>query len=233
MSELRHEGESGVMTGIWYSVYAEALAPPGWTAPADEDAADALTDLLEEHSGVVSAGAASWGATVSVPASDVREAAEHGASLIERMAHKAGMPSWPLVRAEAVREDVLEADNARPTLPELVSVPEAAEILGVSQQRVRELSRARGFPSRRTCCGRGASGCAPRWRPTLRGARASLAGLPRRPQPGEWASGAAPCRNCCRLWRVLPCMTVRYGLCLRSVIVAAGRSCGARDTCGG
>lgn len=146
MSELRHEGESGVMTGIWYSVYAEALAPPGWTAPADEDAADALTDLLEEHSGVVSAGAASWGATVSVPASDVREAAEHGASLIERMAHKAGMPSWPLVRAEAVREDVLEADNARPTLPELVSVPEAAEILGVSQQRVRELSRARGFP---------------------------------------------------------------------------------------
>jgi hypothetical protein len=57
------------------------------------------------------------------------------------------MPSWPIARAEAVRQDVLDAENARPTLPELVSVPEAAEILGVSPQRVRELTVTNpGFP---------------------------------------------------------------------------------------
>lgn len=35
---------------------------------------------------------------------------------------------------------MLDAQNVRPTLPELVSVPEAAEILGVSPQRVREFA---------------------------------------------------------------------------------------------
>jgi len=58
------------------------------------------------------------------------------------MAVKAGMPSWPSVRGEATRQDVLDEDNARPTLPELVSAPEAAEILGVSPQRVHEFAAA-------------------------------------------------------------------------------------------
>jgi hypothetical protein len=50
------------------------------------------------------------------------------------------MPAWPLVRCEAVRADVLREDNARPTLQEIVSVPEAADILGVSHQRARQLA---------------------------------------------------------------------------------------------
>jgi hypothetical protein len=33
-----------------------------------------------------------------------------------------------------LKGNVLDAENAKPTLPELVSVPEAAEILGVSPQ---------------------------------------------------------------------------------------------------
>lgn len=92
------------------------------------------------HDGIVSAGIGTWGATFSVQAPSAWEAVMHGAPLAEKLACKAGMPSWPLVRAEVVRQDVLEAQNARPTLPELVSVPEAAEILGVSPQRVRELA---------------------------------------------------------------------------------------------
>ncbi len=56
----------------------------------------------------------------------------------ERVFHR--ISTWPVARAEVVRQDVLDAENARPTLPELVSVPEAAEILGVSPQRVRELA---------------------------------------------------------------------------------------------
>lgn len=71
-----------------------------------------------------------------------------GSPLVQKLACKAGMPDWPLVRAEAVLQDVLDAANARPTLPELVSLPEAAELLGVSPQRVRELSvNNAGFPA--------------------------------------------------------------------------------------
>jgi hypothetical protein len=125
----------------WYSVHVEARS----TADAEnllvnEDAADLLMKLLEECDGVVSAGTAAWAATVSVRATNAADAVMSGAPRVEKLACKAGMPDWPLVRAEAVRQDVLDVANARPTLPELVSLPEAAELLGASPQRVRELS---------------------------------------------------------------------------------------------
>jgi hypothetical protein len=34
-----------------------------------------------------------------------------GAPLAEKLASKAGMPSWPFARAEAVRQDVLATEN--------------------------------------------------------------------------------------------------------------------------
>ena len=133
----------------WYSVHIEARPPAdAENLAVDEDAADELMKLLEECDGVVSAGTGSWDATVSVQAASAWEAVMSGAPQVERLACKAGMPDWPLVRAEAVRQDVLDAANARPTLPELVSLPEAAELLGVSPQRVRELSANNaGFPA--------------------------------------------------------------------------------------
>jgi len=130
----------------WYSVYFETRAPAGAATAAVENAADSLLDLLVGNSGTVSASGSSWGARVSVLAFDAREAADTGVALIQRMAVKARMPSWPSVRAEAIRQDVLDEDNAKPTLPALVSAPEAAEILGVSPQRVHELADSPGFP---------------------------------------------------------------------------------------
>jgi hypothetical protein len=132
----------------WYSVHVEARPPADARDLAvDDDAADELMNLLKEHDGVVSAGTGTWDATVSFRAASAGEAAWHAAAMVEKLACKAGLPTWPFARAEAVRQDVLEAANARPTLPELVSVPEAAELLGVSQQRVRELAATHaGFP---------------------------------------------------------------------------------------
>lgn len=125
----------------WYSIHLEARPPAGaLDISVDESAADVLMDLLEEHDGVVSVRTGAWDATFSIRAPSAWEAVLHGAPLAEKLAGKAGLPSWPFARAEAVRQDVLDAENAKPTLPELVSVPEAAEILGVSPQRVRELS---------------------------------------------------------------------------------------------
>jgi predicted DNA-binding transcriptional regulator AlpA len=113
---------------------------------ADESAADRLMVLLEDHSGVVSGGHGSWSATVSVRGVSAQRAAISGATLIEETAAQAGMPRWPAVRVEAVLQDLLDEDNATPTLPELVTVPEAAVILGVSQQRVHELAASAAFP---------------------------------------------------------------------------------------
>jgi hypothetical protein len=129
------------MGSDWYSVHTEARASANAQGlTVDEDAADALMDLLGQHDGVVSTGTGTWEATISVEASNAWEATSSGSDLIEKLADKAGMPDWPAVRVDVVRQDVLEVENMRPTLPELVSGPEAAEILGVSPQRLRQLA---------------------------------------------------------------------------------------------
>jgi hypothetical protein len=115
-------------------------------AVADESAADRLMALIEDHSGVVSTGRGSWTATVSVRDVSAQKAAISGATLIEQTAAQAGMPRWPAVRIETILQDVLDEDNATATLPELVTVPEAAVILGVSHQRVHELAASNAFP---------------------------------------------------------------------------------------
>lgn len=136
------------MSVAWYSVRLETRAPADeHDVTVDDVAADELMALLEDHDGVVSSGIRSWSATISTQASDAPEAASYGSDLIEKMTGKVGMPAWPVVRVEAVRQDVLEAENSRPTLPELVSTPEAAEILHVSPQRVHELAASKAdFP---------------------------------------------------------------------------------------
>jgi hypothetical protein len=133
----------------WFSVYVEVRASKAQVTAAGVDAAaDVLMDLLAEYDGVVSAGVGSWDATVSVQAGSVGKAAAAGAALIESQAMDAGLPSWPAVRIEAVRQDVLDAELNRPTLPDLVSGPEAADILGVSAQRLHELAAGNArFPA--------------------------------------------------------------------------------------
>ena len=133
------------MSRNWYSVRVETRAP-GKAAATDEGAVDRLMELLEDHSGVVSGGLLSWSVRVSVRELTAQQAAASGAALIDRMAARAGMPRWPTVRVDAILQEVLDEENSTPTLPELASVPEAAAILGVSQQRVHELAASTAFP---------------------------------------------------------------------------------------
>ena len=135
-----------IMTA-WFSVHVQARAPDGAPHAVIDDAADRLMDMLSEYDGIVSSGDGQWDVTIGLEEPDPVRAAAIAAALVETLAAKAGMPLWPTVRIEAVREDVLEEQNARPTLPDLVSTPEAAEILGVSAQRLRELAGgSRQFP---------------------------------------------------------------------------------------
>ena len=132
----------------WFSVHVQARAPEAGALRAviSDKAADKLMDLLADHDGVVASGDGRWDVTISVQENAPAEAAAEGAALVEAMASEAGMPRWPLVSVEAVRDDVLDEDNAGAALPELVSAPEAAEILEVSPQRVHELAEGRSFP---------------------------------------------------------------------------------------
>jgi hypothetical protein len=126
----------------WFSVSMQVRAPDGHLAPADSGAAgDGLMGLLGDYDGIVASGERSWSARISVQAGDPGSAVMKGAGIITSLAAQAGMPHWPAVRVEAVRDDVLDEDLARSQLPELVSVPEAAAILGVSPQRVHQVGR--------------------------------------------------------------------------------------------
>ena len=131
-----------------FSVRVETRAPRDARDVLPDDAAtDGLMDLLKDYDGVVSSGPGSWDAIVTIPANDPRDAAEEAARMIEALAAKAGMPAWSAVRVEAVRQDVLAEQLARPSLPDLVSAPEAADILGVKPQRIHRLVIEHGdFP---------------------------------------------------------------------------------------
>ncbi len=130
-----------------FSVRVEARASICDEDAMTDDAADELMDQLEDYDGIVSSGPRSWDVTITIPASNSREAAESGTHFIETWARKAGMPQWPIVRVEVIRQDVLADEVAQPSLPDLVSAPEAAEILGVKPQRVHQLAvEHRGFP---------------------------------------------------------------------------------------
>jgi hypothetical protein len=131
-----------------FSVRMEARAPQGAQDVLSDAAADELMGYLEDYDGVVSSGGRSWDATVTISAAGPREAAEEGARLIEAWAAKSGMPTWPAVLIEAVRQDVLAEQIEQPSLPDLVSAPEAADILGVKPQRLHQLViEHRDFPA--------------------------------------------------------------------------------------
>jgi hypothetical protein len=142
-------GQEGEVTAMDdYSVRLESRIGDSALDVLDDAAADELMDLLESHDGVVAAGADTWSATVTMAAQNAFEALGHGAQFIMEMAAKAGMPDWPVVRADVVLQEILDAETARPALPDLVSAPEAADILRVSPQRVHELAAEKpDFPA--------------------------------------------------------------------------------------
>ncbi len=133
----------------WYSVAIEARSPSG-TGSVAERALERFVTLLEPYSGVAGAGGhpVRWDARISVQAPGAFDAIRAAEQMILGLAATARMPAWPVVSVEAIREDVLDEQLARSTMPDLVHGPEAAAILGVSTQRVHQLAAMhRRFPA--------------------------------------------------------------------------------------
>ncbi len=108
----------------------------------------AFAAAVEPYHASVSGTDRSWSARISVEAAGAADGAALGVALVILLAKQAELPEWPIVRAEAVREDVFVEDLAQPELPDLVSAPEAAQLLDVSAQRLAELAAGhRDFPA--------------------------------------------------------------------------------------
>ncbi len=108
----------------------------------------AFAAAVEPYHASVTGTDRSWSARISVEAAGAADGAALGVALVILLARQAELPEWPIVRAEAVREDVFVEDLAQPELPDLVSAPEAQELLGVSAERLRELAAGhRDFPA--------------------------------------------------------------------------------------
>lgn len=122
----------------FFSVLIETRADD--TGQLDQAALDMFAAIAEPYQAEITGGSRSWSARITVEASGAAEGAALAAALVDLLAKQSGLPAWPVVRADAVREDVRQEDLARPQLPELVTGPEAAEILGVSVQRVHQLA---------------------------------------------------------------------------------------------
>lgn len=125
-----------------YSVLVEAQAPGG-SLPPEEVALhlDDFADLVASRHGSAGAGPSTWQARVAIDQANAEQAALEGLQFVTACATKAGFPSWPVVRLEAVRGDVLDAEHSLPNKPELVSGPEAAALLHVTRQRLHQLHR--------------------------------------------------------------------------------------------
>lgn len=102
---------------------------------------DAFLEILSERnlSPAVQGGPDRYVARVSVEAATFDKAIRVAAARVTEAAVQAGMPAWPVVRAEVMTEDELDAELARPQLPTLVGTAEVAGMLGISRQRVNEL----------------------------------------------------------------------------------------------
>ena len=119
----------------WWSVAVET-AGAGGLAP---EALDELLDLLAQHSASVGGGDRGYAARISVEAPDAYQARERGTRLIAGAANRVGIPGWPVVRLEVVRDDVLETELSEPPFPDVVGTREVGKLLGVSRQRLAEI----------------------------------------------------------------------------------------------
>lgn len=112
------------------------------TAARDEDVADSWLDALAPWHGVVQAGpTGNLVAVITLPADDLRQATATGLGILAQAIDDEVLAVT--VQTEAMRDERV----GWAPVPELVSVAEAAEQLGISRQRVLQLIDAGRLPT--------------------------------------------------------------------------------------
>ncbi len=111
-----------------------------------KDAPDDLLQHLAALTPSVAVGDDGVAVRVSTEEPDHAAAMTTGTAAITEALRDLGLPTDPVVRAEAVTEAALDEQLGVANRPALVGVAEIAERLDVSRQRVSELARSRTFP---------------------------------------------------------------------------------------
>jgi hypothetical protein len=104
--------------------------------------AEALTDYFAQVHG----DGAGWMAHLLVRAPYPADPWRIAVDAIGVARNKAGLPEWPIVRAEVVWTDVPAEVPGRPGFPDIVGPGEVLKMLGVSKQRLHELRTSGRFP---------------------------------------------------------------------------------------
>lgn len=113
----------------------------------DPERVDALIDVLADYHAAATAAPRRYGAQFDLDAPTAEKATEAALSTFRAAAHKAELPNWPIIRVEVMTVDEQETALAEPTFPDVLGVTEAAQMLGVSRQRLDQLTSHRDFPA--------------------------------------------------------------------------------------
>jgi hypothetical protein len=129
----------------------------------DDRQLEAFLDELLEHHGVVTGtpeasavdGIGCYGATFNLAAEFHDRYRDELLELIAQRAGRyfrdaagvAGLPAWPIVRAEIRTDDEFHRELARPDVPDVVGLAEVADLLKVARQRITKLQHRPGFPA--------------------------------------------------------------------------------------
>jgi hypothetical protein len=125
-----------------WAVHVEA-AGDGQVEPA---LLDELVDALAGRNAAVSAARGRYGTQFDATGTDAGSAVQSALGIWAAAVGQAGLPAWPVVRVEAITVAEQKADLGRPSFPALVGVSEAARMLGVSKQRLTQLTTRPDFP---------------------------------------------------------------------------------------
>lgn len=126
----------------WY-VDVDLILP----APADDGQIEALMDLVQPLHGAVAAGAGTTiGLSLAIDAEGSWEALTKAHGVV---AHdvSAVIPGSRVASVRALDEGTRTAEIDMPRFPELVAVPDIADMLGVARQTAFKLSNRDDFPS--------------------------------------------------------------------------------------
>lgn len=131
------------------SVWIQVAAGDGGGLPELQEQVRPLFDALAERGGVVqgSADGQRYSVRLSVRAPDHDAAVAEAIELVREATAAAGLPEWPVVQVEAPTLDELEQEHGDHDVPELVGLPELAELLSVTPERAAILARSKGFPA--------------------------------------------------------------------------------------
>ncbi|HVA07712.1 MAG TPA: hypothetical protein VNG12_13320 [Acidimicrobiales bacterium] len=133
-----------------WSVLVETRAPE----PVDDDRVleqlGDLADALAHFEAAVGGDGRGWDVRLIVRTGDglhaATEAVEAGYEAVLASAKSVGLPIWPVIRTEAVEQNIFHAQLEISNLPDFLGTTEVTELLGVSRQRLHQLRASGRFP---------------------------------------------------------------------------------------